>query len=125
MGHVAVVPRDVLHALLEPKIRNEDTQDLAIIRVKCVDQNDARRVEAIVELIDSYDTKTGFKAMERVTGWHASIVAILAASGKIARGAVPIELAVPGATMKKEAQKRGLHIATRVVSNAIGKINRG
>ena len=35
--------------------------------------------------LDKYDEETGFTAMQRLTGWHASIIAILMAENKIAK----------------------------------------
>jgi lysine 6-dehydrogenase len=116
VGDVEVKPRDVLHALLEPKITSTEIRDIAVMRVKCVGEKDGRRAEAVVELIDSYDEKTGFTAMQRLTGWHASIVAILAAQGRVDRGAVPVELAVPGRVIVEEVRRRGFAMEERVVS---------
>jgi lysine 6-dehydrogenase len=73
-----------------------------------------RTKEAVVELIDRYDEETGFLAMQRLTGWHASIVAILAARGEVEKGVVPVELAVPGSKIVEEARKRGLDIKEKV-----------
>ncbi len=114
VGSATVVPRDVLHALLEPKITQPDIRDVCVIRAKCVGEKDGRRTEAVVELVDYYDQETGFTAMQRLTGWHASIVVILAAHGRIRPGATPVELAVPGPVMVKEARSRGFAIEERV-----------
>ena len=54
-------------------------------------------------------------AIERLTGWHASVVAILAAQGRIDPGATPVELAVPGRVMVEEARRRGFAIEERVI----------
>lgn len=110
VGNLDVVPRDVLHTLLEPKITQPKIYDICVIRVKCIGKKDGRHAEAAVELIDYYNEKTGFTAMERLTGWHASIVAILAAQGRLPRGVIPIELAVPGPMFMKEAKRRRLAI---------------
>jgi len=114
VGGVTVVPRDVFHALLEPRITRPEVRDVCVIRTKCVGEKDGRRAEATVELIDYYDEGTGFTAMQRLTGWHASIVAILAAQGEIVSGALPVELAVPGKTIVREARRRGFAIEERV-----------
>jgi lysine 6-dehydrogenase len=115
LGDVPIVPRDVFHLLLEPKIRQPKARDVCVIRTKCVGERDGRPAEATVELLDFYDEVTGFTAMQRLTGWHASIVAILAAQGRISRGATPIELAVPGPVMVREARRRGFAIKERMV----------
>jgi lysine 6-dehydrogenase len=74
---------------------------------------DGKAAEAVVELVDTFDPSTGFTAMQRLTGWHASIVAILAAKGKLEHGAIPIELAVPGNVIVDEAKRRGLQIEAK------------
>ncbi len=113
VGDVSVVPRDVLHALLEPRLTQPEVHDVCVIRVKCVGEKEGVSAEAIVELMDHYDEETGFTAMQRLTGWHASIIAILAAQGKIRRGAVPIET-VPGKIVVEEARRRGFSISEHV-----------
>lgn len=111
---VQVVPRDVLHALLEPKITRPDIRDVCLIYVRCMGSKGGSAAVSEVRLVDYYDQATGFRAMERLTGWHASIVAILAARGDIARGAVPVELALPGDVAVREARKRGMSIQEEV-----------
>ena len=44
--------------------------------------------------------------MEKFTGWHASMVAILSAQKKLPKGAVPIEKALSGPMLMEEAKKR-------------------
>lgn len=105
---IQVVPRDVLHALLEPRITQRDVEDIALMRVTCRGEQGGVPGEATIELVDYYDEKTGFLAMQRLTGWHASILAILATWGKLCRGAVPVELAAPGKVIVTEAKRRGL-----------------
>ncbi|UCE75448.1 MAG: saccharopine dehydrogenase NADP-binding domain-containing protein [Methanomassiliicoccales archaeon] len=112
IGDVDVSPRDVLSALLEPKLTQSDVKDVGIIRIKCVGRKDGRPAEAIVELIDHYDEDTGFTAMQRLTGWHASIVAILSAQNRIRKGVVPVET-IPGEIIVKEALRRGFSIEER------------
>ena len=115
IGSADVAPRDMFHALLKPRITKPKVRDIAIMRVRCIGEHKGRAVEARVELIDYYDEKTGFTAMQRLTGWHASIVAILAARGKIERGAIPIEKAVPGEVIVEEARRRGLVIEESIL----------
>lgn len=68
-GGVEVVPRDVFHALFEPKVTFPGDKDVVIIRIKAVGKKDGQDAEALVELIDYFDEETGFTAMERCTGW--------------------------------------------------------
>jgi lysine 6-dehydrogenase len=87
-----------------------------VIRAKCVGEKDGHPAEAVVELIDYYDEVTGFTAMQRLTGWHASIVAILAAQGQVHRGVIPVELAIPGPVMVEEAGRRGFSIREHIAA---------
>lgn len=114
VGNAKIVPREFFHVLLEPKLRQPEIRDVGVIRIKCVGEKDGFPAESIVELIDYYDEKTGFTAMQRLTGWHASIVAILAAQGKIRRGVVPVET-IPGTIIVEEAKRRGSSIEERIV----------
>jgi len=111
----SVVPREVLHALLEPRIRAQPREpDLVIVRVLAKGRKDGHPVTAQVELIDRFDEATGFTAMERTTGWDGSIKAILNAQGRTPRGVVPAELAVSGADYAAELQKRGFSLEVEV-----------
>lgn len=114
IGGLEIAPRDVLHALLEPKITDPDVRDVGVMRTKAIGEKGGSRAEAVVELIDYYDEDTGFTAMQRLTGWHASIVAILAAQGRLDRGAIPVEVAVPGALVVEEIRRRGFALSELV-----------
>ena len=115
VGRRTVAPRDVFRALFEPATSVREPRDVAVIRVVCRGEKRGRAAEAIVELIDRYDARTGFRAMERVTGWHASIVATMIAKGQIPPGAHPVETGVPAKRFVQEARRRGLDVTTRVV----------
>jgi len=115
VGDVSVVPREVFHALLEPKINFPEDEDIVVLRVLCSGQDaKGHKVEARLEVMDFYDKATGFRAMERTTGFPAAIVAYLMASGQTPRGAVPLELAVDGATFVAEWRRRGLPLTEAV-----------
>ncbi len=114
VGEVTVVPREVFHALLEPKITDPEARDICIIYVRCKGIKAGSPAEAVVSLVDRYDETTGFRAMERLTGWHASIMAILAARGVVPRGAIPVERAAPGDAIVAEARLRGLEVQSEI-----------
>jgi lysine 6-dehydrogenase len=112
---VEVVPRDVLHACVEPRIRaDDDERDFVIVRVKAIGEKDGRPAEAMVELIDSYDEATGFTAMQRTTGWDGAIVAIMNATGQTPRGAKPVEIAVPAEAFVEELKRRGFSLTEKL-----------
>ena len=107
----SVVPRDVLHAVLDPKIKAKVGEpDLVIVRVIGVGRRDGRDAKVKVELIDRFDETTGFTAMERTTGWDGALKAIMNAHGRTPRGVNPAELAVSGPDYAKELRKRGFSL---------------
>ena len=113
-----VVPRKVFHALFEPQVTPSRIRDVCIEHVRALGRKEGRPAEAIVDLVDTYDKRTGLTSMERLTGWHAAIVAEMIAMGLIPPGAHPPELGVPARVFVDEARRRGLKITERV---AIGE----
>jgi len=114
LGGQQVVPRDVFHALLAPQIQREDFKDVCVMRVKGIGLTKGRPAEAVVELVDRYDDRTGFTAMQRLTGWHASIMLIAAVNRQVRPGVVSVEQALPGKTIVDESRRRGFAIEDRV-----------
>jgi lysine 6-dehydrogenase len=115
VGGTRVVPRDVFHALLDPRIGSggEVVRDVCVMRVRARGETRGLRSDAIVELIDRYDERTGFTAMQRLTGWHAAICLGLAVRRQLEPGVVPVER-VSGALVVSESRKRGWAITERV-----------
>jgi len=113
VGGQLVVPREVLHALLGPKITKPEVRDVCVMRVTCRGTTAGRPAEATVEVIDRYDEKTGFTAMQRLTGWHESLMLIAAVEGRIRRGIVNMELALPGSEVVAEERRRGIEITDK------------
>lgn len=106
-----VVPRQVLHTLLEPQLlARPGEHDLVIIRIVARGLKDGRETEATIDLFDGYDEATHFTAMERTTGWHAAIMAGCIARRQTPRGCVPVELAVSGPMFIEELRKRGFDV---------------
>jgi lysine 6-dehydrogenase len=109
-----VIPRRVLQTLFERKINFPGDKDVVVLRVKCIGEKDGHRTEVVLEVLDYYDDVTGSTAMERTTGWHASIVAIMMARDETLRGAKPLEIAVPGAAFVKQLKLRDIKLTERV-----------
>lgn len=108
---VPVSPRAFLHTLLDPKLRAQPGEaDLVIVRVLAKGKKNGKKAQVVVELIDTLDEETGFTAMERTTGWDASIKAIMNAQGITPRGVKPAEVAVPGALYAQELRRRGFSL---------------
>jgi lysine 6-dehydrogenase len=114
VGDVEVVPRDVFHALFEPKVTFPEDKDMVIVRVKAVGKKDGRDAEALVEVIDYFYKDTNFTAMERCTGWSAAIVAEMMARGQTPRGAGGVETQVPARPYVEGLRKRGINVTEQV-----------
>lgn len=102
------IPRDIFHALLQPKISSDQVRDICVIRVRCEGKTNGKETSCTLDLCETYDTE--FTAMEKLTGWHASMIAILSAQKKLPEGAIPIETALPGQLLMEEAKKRNWDI---------------
>ena len=109
-----IVPRQVFHALLEPKITAPVIQDVAIIRAVAKGLKSGRPTEVTVDLIDYYNEETGFTAMERLTGWHCAIMMGFLVRGQVNPGVIPAELAVPGDRFMDEVRRRAIKFDTRI-----------
>jgi len=118
VGDVEVVPRDVFHVLFEPKVTSSadavSCEDMVIVRVKAVGKKEDQDAQAIVEVIDYMDEKTGFTAMERCTGWSAAIVAEMMAYGRTPRGSGGVETQVPAWPFVEELRRRGISVTQKV-----------
>lgn len=118
IGDNEVVPRDVFHALYEPKVTFPGepikSKDIVLVRVKAIGMKSGRPAQATVELVDRFDEQTGFTAMERTTGWDAAIVAEMMAHGLTPRGAGGVERFVPAVEFMNELKRRGFHIKEQV-----------
>jgi lysine 6-dehydrogenase len=118
VGGNEVVPRDVFHALYEPKVifpdEPEKSKDIVFVRVKALGKKGGKPAQAVVELQDHFDEKTGFTAMERTTGWDAAIVAEMMAHGLTPHGAGGVESFVPAVPFVNELRRRGFQITEKV-----------
>ncbi|MFT7620439.1 MAG: lysine 6-dehydrogenase [Planctomycetota bacterium] len=116
-----IVPRDVFHAVVSPKLSFPGDRDLVILRVSVAGRRDGHEYKVVLEVMDFEDDASGFSAMQRTTGWSASIVSIMQAHGLITPGATPLEIAVDGSAFVEEFKKRGIRFtesAQRIIAGA-------
>ncbi len=117
VGGAPVVPRELLLALLEPRIgATPETRDVVVARVIAQGRTAGAPAEATVDLFVDYSEELGFTAMEQSTGWHAAIVCHQMASGVIAPGATPVEVAVDPVALVEECRRRGFRVTETVVA---------
>jgi lysine 6-dehydrogenase len=108
VGGQTVVPRQVYHTLLEPQITAPRIQDVGIIRSVGTGLKDGRQAKVVIDLVDYYDEKTGFTAMERLTGWHCSVMMVFQVMGQVRPGVVPVETAVAPKAFMEALHERGI-----------------
>ncbi len=116
INNCEISPRDFYHALLSPKIKPRSNKDVGIIKIIAKGTKNGRRKTIEAELIDYFDESTGFTSMQRLTGWHASSIAILAAQGKLSHGVHSVSTVLPEKVVS-EISKRGIKINIRESEN--------
>jgi len=94
----------------------KDHQDICIMRTEAHGIKNNKNIKVRFEIIEEYDDITGFMAMEKWTGWHASIVMQKILDGSIEPGAHPIEKALTGKMFYDEGIKRGYNIKKTILS---------
>jgi len=102
-----ISPREFYHALLEPKLKIENPQDVGILHIVGRGVSEGKKKKLTVNLVEKFDEELGFTAMQKLTGWHASIMAHLIARSEISKGAFPVEKAISGKIIIDESKKRG------------------
>lgn len=110
-----IVPRPVYHHLLEPEITDDANRDLCVIRVICRGKSNGRPATCTLDLVERYDEATGFTAMEKLTGWHAAMVAILSAKGEVLCGGIPVESVLSSEQIAQESAKRGWKVQNKTM----------
>ncbi len=105
-----VVPRDVFHAVAGPRLSEPGVRDVVLLRVDCTTTR-GRGVR--YQLVQRFDARTGFTAMEQTTGYPTAAVAHALALGQIRPGAVPPERAGLGADHVRQLRRRGLKLTRR------------
>lgn len=113
VGEQQVIPRQVYHALLEPKLSVPQVRDICLMRVVGKGEKDGREAEVTIDLVDTYDEATGFTGMERLTGWHCSVMLALQARKVVQPGATPVEKAVQASLFMEELRRRGIQFEVK------------
>ncbi|MBZ0283424.1 MAG: saccharopine dehydrogenase NADP-binding domain-containing protein [Anaerolineae bacterium] len=110
---LTVSPRQVYHALLGPSIEAERVMDICLMRARGTGEKAGKDLSLVIDLVDRYDEATGFTAMERLTGWHAAIMAQFIARREIRPGVWTLEKAILATRFLTEVHRRGFHITER------------
>jgi lysine 6-dehydrogenase len=111
-----IIPREVFHALFEPKVTFPGDKDMVIVRVEATGKKNGKKARALVQTIDHFDEQTGFTAMERCTGWSAAIVAEMMVRDEVPKGAAGDENQVPAKSFVQELRKRDIEVSEKVTT---------
>lgn len=121
LGETKVIPRDLFNKVAAKSLRFPDDRDLVVLRVTVKGWKDGHEVKMTFEIIDFEDEATGFSAMQRCTGWSASVIAILMARGKVKPGATSLEVAIEGRAFVDEFKLRGVRFTESMQRTVAGE----
>jgi lysine 6-dehydrogenase len=102
-----VVPRDLFHAVAGPRLDAGTVEDLAILRV---DGTGPRGRGVRYSMLQRFDRRTGFSAMEQTTGFPAAATAADLAFRRLPPGARTPERLGYGPAHLRDLRRRGLRI---------------
>ncbi len=109
-----IIPREFYHFLLEPKLDKGKIKDICLMRIKGTGILSGNKKKIQLDTVELYDDLTDFTAMEKWTGWHASIIAIHITKNKL-HGAIPVEKIMTGTDFLLEAKKRNFNIELKEI----------
>lgn len=90
-----VEPKACMRRLFEERLAFPDVPDVTVLRITVRGRSEEQETTRVWELIDRFDERTGFSAMERTTAFPAALVAFMQARGLIDPGARPLEQCIP------------------------------
>src|SRR5258706_530108 len=104
-------PREMFVASVGQRLAFPKDRDLLVMRVIVRGRIGKRKAEAVYDLLDYGDPRTGFTAMQRTTGFSAAIILEHLAQGSIRQtGVVPVEKALEGRLVLEATRARGIRV---------------
>jgi lysine 6-dehydrogenase len=115
VGAVKLAPRELAAVLFREHFDRPGDEDLVVIHSTVRGTKDGRKAQVVHDMLVKYDRAAKLTAMMQTTGWPASIVAQMLASGEISKpGAYPVETGIPAEPFIAHAQKRGFNISWKL-----------
>jgi lysine 6-dehydrogenase len=109
-----VRPRDLFVALVNPKLRKPDAQDLVALMVVVSGVKGGAPRSVTFELLDYFDEEHGISAMERTTGYSLSVTGQMQVGNRVERfGVTTAYEGMPYEPYVKALAKRGIKIEER------------
>ena len=107
-----LAPRALAAKLFRDHFHRPGGKDFVVIHTTVRGKKNGKRAEIVYTMLDKYDDKLKMTAMMRTTGFPASIVAQMIASGVIKKpGAFPVETGVPADEFLREMKARGFNLS--------------
>lgn len=114
VGECEVAPKKVFCEVFGPELEKFVDDDLCAVRGVGVGVKDGRPTAIQIDIFDKQDPDTRFTAMERLTGFSASIIAQEVAQGRVEKGAVRYENAMTGTAFLQELLKRNIDVKIKM-----------
>jgi saccharopine dehydrogenase-like NADP-dependent oxidoreductase len=116
---VSVPPKRVVDAVLYPKVKMESGErDITVVSVEAIGKKSGRKGRCRIEMVDRFDTKTGFTSMARVTAFTAAIVARMIGRGELkVRGMLSPEKVIAGKHFTRFIADLSAHNVKFTISN--------
>ena len=83
-----VVPRKVLEAVLDERMRLGDEKDATLLRIEVSGEKEGKSISHVFEMIDYFDSENHYTSMGKTTSFPASIGAQMIVSGQITQRGV-------------------------------------
>ncbi|MEZ5976883.1 MAG: saccharopine dehydrogenase C-terminal domain-containing protein [Planctomycetota bacterium] len=111
VGKQDVVPRHLLHVLLEKNLAFPGEHDVTVMSMRATSRDGKKRLEA--DLLDRHDPRTNYSSMERTTAFSATACAAMVARGDVKLGPGPLETAIDPHVFLDELAERGIEVQVR------------
>jgi lysine 6-dehydrogenase len=109
-----IAPRDVAIAVMDPKLRKQNSPDLVALRVVVEGEKGGKQVRYEWELVDRYDAEHGITSMMRTTGYSLSITGQMQAAGEIpVAGVYTPDECVPAEKYLAALEARGVRVVEK------------
>jgi len=108
IGNADVVPRHMLHHLLEEHLSHPGEKDVTVMTLRATAKKGGKSLSA--KLLDVHDERTGYSSMERTTAFSATAVAAMVARGDAKVGPGPLESSIDPKTFLAELAQRGIEV---------------
>lgn len=108
----SVAPKALMRRLFEQRLAFPYVRDITVLRIAASGRRQGSDLTVQFDLLDRFDERTRFTAMERTTAFPTALAAHMQARGLIAPGAQPLEKAIPLQQYMDELPRHDIHFHT-------------